>query len=167
MAIDDMSRLESECPVFPLRDDHLNVPLVQNGVVTSKMRYYRDGYNSQDGRLEEQAYCDVHQRREFSHVPTLTRTRPNITQVAQRREIGKKVVRWASFAPILGWPILYGITTRAAYTNDLVWNMSAGKVHDFAEEEVKLAEKTMYWSMGGTFFVLLLLLAILLAVELT
>lgn len=171
MYIDDMDRLGSDCPKFPLRAEHLKDTLVKYipeddaYIETSRMRCHSD-YSTRDGRLYEDAYCDFHQRQEFDHAPTIVRRQPTGAQVAQRREIGKKIIKYATCVPIFGWVVLNSIAQKGHLGNDLVWQLSEGKVRDFGEDEVNQANKNLLWSIGITSVILVLVLAALLAVEL-
>ena len=165
---DDWDRIHSDCPKFPLRDAHMEDPLIQDGVKTSKMRCYRDVFQNcgAGSRVEESAHCDKHQRREFYVAPSLQPPPMNGARVARRRELGQKIVKYASLVPILGWLLLHCIAMQYDVGNTFIWRVSGRKVRNYGEREIEQATKNLVWSIGLWFVVLVIALAVMLAIEL-
>ena len=144
MANDDMIRLKSDCPMFPLRDDHLEDKFLLNGRETDSPCAFRSETLLPDGRYFEQAYCFTHNRWEFSHAPTLTRSRRNQDSVQKQREVGRAIVKrciWYGWVLFVGWILLPNIATNSLAARDLIRFSTNGEIPEFHEEERALARK--------------------------
>ena len=128
LANDDMNRLRYACPIFPLRDDHLNSKRLDG----RRARCMRNNRPEPDGRYWESAFCDTCGRNHYSHAPTL-RARPNATQFVGQRPVGHNIVTLCAIVVIPGWFLLYQIATNAPASWDLIRAASRGQVVEFAK----------------------------------
>ncbi len=160
--LDDMDRLSSDCPKYPLRDEHMQDPLIQGGIKTSKMRCYRD--YTRRCTVEELAYCDHHERREFSVTPTILHRPINGAQSVQQRRLGGTIVRFAGFIPVLGLLVLHVIAVQDPIANQLIYRLSGGTVTSFDGQAIQRADTNLLWAEGLWAFAILVALVVLLIV---
>lgn len=137
MANDDWNRLKEECPIFPLRDDHLTTMLP--GRIYPTPQYARLE-RMPNGEWLEKAYCWHHRRWEFSHTMGLQSRRAIPGSSEQQRNIGKLlVVLGCVFYPIGGFSLLQDIADNQGAAVDLAGRLSGHQVTGFRQEERALA----------------------------
>ncbi len=140
MANDDMNILKKKCPVFPLNDSMLKLFFRnQNGTATDRPKARRGTKFEEDGRIFEQAWCDVHNRWEFSHAPRLTRRVPKDDPKIQR-EMGRRIILWF-FLSIIGWlPLIFIVAWDPGHVrDDVMREWTKGACQTFHKKEIVLA----------------------------
>ena len=156
MANDDMNILRKTCPTFPLSGQMLKTYFrSKDGTISKHPKAKRGTVFERDGRLFEQAYCEVHDRWEFSHTPHLTRRTPK-DDIKIQREMGRKLIL-ILFLSILGWlPLIFMIAFDPGdVRDDVIREYTKGAVSTFHQKEIVLARQVT------------VLIAVIIAVALT
>ena len=155
MAMDDWDRLQSGCPKFPLRDSHLTMKFVESDPRrTGSNVCNRGGISRINGRIEEDAFCFEHDRREFSIFPALRGTPLSAELQRLRTKAGREVVWMCLGTPIFGWVLLYYIWKQQEdlpVANALMLWRTNKVVGEMGEEEIEFAGQALLWfSLGFT-----------------
>jgi hypothetical protein len=137
MANDAMNIMKKKCPTFPLHDQMLKTFFrKKDGTVSTRSKAKRGTVFEQDGRFFEQAYCDLHNRWEFSHTPHLTKRIPK-DDVKIQREMGQRLLVLL-FISILGWWMIVFIVAwdPGHVRDDLMREYTKGSVQTFHQKEI-------------------------------
>jgi hypothetical protein len=137
MANDDMNIMKKKCPTFPITNQMLQTFFRnKDGTLSNRPKAKRGTVFERDGRLFEQAYCEVHDRWEFSHTPHLTRRIPK-DDVKIQREMGRRLIT-ILFISIVGWPFLIFFVAwdLGNVRNDIMREYTKGRVQTFHQKEV-------------------------------
>ncbi|KAF7508158.1 hypothetical protein GJ744_009599 [Endocarpon pusillum] len=140
MANNDMNTLKKKCPEFPLNDSMLKLVFRnEDGTATDRPKALRGTKYEEDGRIFEQAWCDVHNRWEFSHAPRLTKRIPKDDPKIQR-EMGRRIVLWL-FLSVIGWlPLIFFVAWDPGHVrDDVMREWTKGTCQTFHKKEILLA----------------------------
>lgn len=155
MAEDDWFRLNQSCPIFPLRDSHLEMKFVESDPRrTGDNIYNRGGISRINGRTEEDAFCFKHNRREFSTIPALRQTPLSAEMERMRKEAGREIVWTCLYTPIVGWVMLYYIwkdEPGMRVDGELMRQKTKGLVQEIGKEEAEFAGRVLVWFGLGFF----------------
>lgn len=140
LANDDMAMMKKDCPTFPINEQMLQTFFRnKDGTLSQRPKAKRGTVFERDGRVFEQAWCDGHQRWEFSHTPHLTRRMPK-EDIKIQREMGQKLIRLL-FLSVVGWIFLVFVVAWDPMNGrgELIREYSNGAVHTFHQKEIALA----------------------------
>jgi hypothetical protein len=141
--------LHYTCPQFPLCDSDLNMKFVKGeGRREGTNICYCGGISRINGMVEEEAYCFLHQRREFSVTPSLRRIRLNDEALRLQKQAGREIVWQLLCVPVFGWVLLYYVWKQdpaAIVSNDLMRWKTDNLIAEMGQEEVELAGRALVW----------------------
>lgn len=131
---------QEELPHLPLSKQLLQTFFrTRDGTTTKRHKGRRGRTFERDGRIFEQAWCDQHDRWEFSHSPRLTSRIPR-EDVTLQRKMGRQLISWL-FVSFVGWPLIVFVVAwdPACVRDDVMREYTKGTAQTFHQKEIVLA----------------------------